>query len=217
MWRSMLTFATKQIGVSIGDIPELYPRKQTRPPDKTPLTVNETSRLINHMKGDKQTICMLYAYCGLRRNEALTLTKEMVDLDRAMLHIRGKGDKPRLVPIVGKKLLEQLRRLCQNKGRGEILFISPHSQPDHPQPYKNIKKSIKAAAKKAGIEKPVSNHLLRHSAATNAIIAGVNIRALQTILGHSDIRTTEQYTHMAGEIITAEALKMATLHDTATE
>ncbi len=216
IWRSMLTFATKHLGVSVSDPPELYPRKQTRPPDKNPLTADETARLIDNLTGDKQTIVMLYAYCGLRRNEALNLTKSMVDLDRGMLQIRGKGDKPRLVPIIGTTLLEQLRQKCKNKGRGELLFISPHSQPDKPQPYKNIKKAIKSAGIRAGIDKPIYNHLLRHSAATNAVVAGVNIRALQTILGHSDIRTTELYTHMAADILKTEAIKMATLHTQAT-
>jgi site-specific recombinase XerD len=132
-----------------------------------------------------------------------------------MLHIRGKGDKPRLVPIVGESLHQALIVACEGKQRADILFVSRKNEKGEPQPYKNIKKAIKSAAARAGINKPVYNHLLRHSAATNAVIAGVNIRALQTILGHSDIRTTEMYTHMAAETISTEGLKMAGLHNTA--
>lgn len=216
IWSSMLRFATEQLNINIGDMPQLYPRKQTKPPDKQPLTAEETSRLIAELDGDKQTIAMLYAYCGLRRNEALTLTRGQVDLDRNLLHIIGKGDKARLVPIVSDALQQKITTACKGKQRTDILFISPKSQPDNPQPYKNIKRALKGAALRAGIEKPVYNHLLRHSAATNAVVAGVNIRALQTILGHSDIRTTELYTHMAAEIVLTEAQKMAGLHNTAT-
>ena len=215
-WRSMFRFANEQLQINVGDLPQLYPRKQTKPPDKQPLTAEETSRLMDALSGDKKTIAMLYAYCGLRRDEALTLTRAQVDLDRKLLHIRGKGDKPRLVPIVSDALQQQLKNACRGKQRTDILFVSSKSPEDKPQPYKNIKKALKGAAKRAGIEKPVYNHLLRHSAATNAVVAGVNIRALQTILGHSDIRTTELYTHMAAEIITSEAQKMAGLHNTAT-
>ena len=216
IWSSMLRFAAEQLNVNIGEIPQLYPRRQTKPPDKQPLTAEETSRLIAELTGNKKTIAMLYAYCGLRRDEALTLTRGQVDLDRNLLHIRGKGDKPRLVPIVSDALHHQLTTACSGKQRPDILFISSKSAADSPQPYKNIKKALKGAAKRAGIEKPVYNHLLRHSAATNAVVAGVNIRALQTILGHSDIRTTELYTHMAAEIVLSEATKMAGLHNTAT-
>lgn len=209
MWSSLMRFATEQLGIAIGDRPQLYQRKQTRPPDKQPLTADETFRLLEQLQGDKKTIAMLYAFCGLRRDEALNLTRGQVELDRGMLHIKGKGDKDRLVPVVGDSLRDALIVACEGKQRADFLFTHPKTG----NPYKNIKKSLIGAAKRAGINKPVYNHLLRHSAATNAVIAGVNIRALQTILGHSDIRTTELYTHMAAEIIQAEALKMSGMHN----
>ena len=209
IWSSLMRFAHEHLGIAIGDRPQLYTRAQTRPPDKQPLTADETWRLLEQLQGDKKTIAMLYAFCGLRRDEALNLTRGQVELDRGMLHIKGKGDKDRLVPVVGDSLRHALIVACEGKQRADFLFISEKTG----KPYKNIKKALIGAAKRAGIDKPVYNHLLRHSAATNAVIAGVNIRALQTILGHSDIRTTELYTHMAAEIIQTEALKMSGMHN----
>lgn len=207
-FRSLLRFAADELRIPIGDLPKLYSRKQTAPPDKHPLTPQETRALIDQLTGDKRTIAMLYAYCGLRRDEALTLTRGQVDLDRAVIHIKGKGDKGRIVPIVSDELRQQLTEHCEGKGRAALLFPSPKSKPEDPQPYRNIKKSLISAAKRAGIDKPIYNHLLRHSAATNALIGGVNIRALQMILGHSDVRVTELYTHMAADVLQTEAAKI---------
>ncbi len=225
-WRAMLKFAKIDLQVPIGDLPRLYTKRQTRPPNKQVLTPDETRRLLNEMHGDKKTIAMLYSFCALRRNEALHLTRGMVELERGLLHIRGKGDKGRIVPIVGEELKERLAKACihyprirrgkqvdkndkiRPKRNDEYLFISVQTG----EPYQNIKKGIKMAAIRAGITKDVHNHLLRHSGATAAIQAGVNLRSLQAILGHSDIRMTEIYTHMAADFLIDEGAKMAALH-----
>ena len=213
-WRSFMHFAAEELHIEIGELPKLYTRKQTAPPDKQPLTPEETGALLDQLKGDKKTIAMLYAFCGLRRDEALTLTRGQVDLDRSALHITGKGGKFRMVPIVTEQLQQRLKDHCNQKGRADLLFPSPKSPADNPQPYKNIKKALLGAAKRAGIDKPIYNHLLRHSAATNALIGGVNIRALQMILGHSDIRVTELYTHMAANVLQTEADKLNGMYQT---
>jgi len=228
-WRALLNFAQNELQVPIGDLPRLYTKKQTRPPNKQVLSPDETRRLLDQLHGDKKTIAMLYGYCGLRRSEALTLTKGMVDLERGILHIRGKGDKGRIVPIIGDELKSRLIEACihyPKKRRGkqvdrndcvrpkrneEYLFICPSTD----KPYLNIGKGLQLAAIRAGITKPVHNHLLRHSGATAAIQAGVNLRSLQAILGHSDIRMTEVYTHMAADFLIDEGEKMAALHASA--
>ena len=225
-WRAMLNYAKNELDVPIGDLPRLYTKRQTRPPNKQVLSPDETRRLLDEMKGDKKTIAMLYGFCGLRRNEALYLTRGMVELERGLLHIRGKGDKGRIVPIIGDELHERIAKACihhpkmrrgkqvdkkdkiRPKRNDEYLFISPYTD----KPYQNIKKGMKNAAIRAGITKEVHNHLLRHSGATAAIQAGVNIRSLQAILGHSDIRMTEVYTHMAADFLIDEGAKMAALH-----
>jgi len=211
-WRSMLNFAAEELHIPVGDLPKLYTRKQTTPPATNPLTPDETRALLDQLTGDKKTIAMLYAYCGLRRDEALTLTRGQVDLDRNILHLNGKGDKNRIIPIITDELHQRLKNHSQKKGWAALLFISPKSKPDNPQPYKNIKKALLGAAKRAGIDKPIYNHLLRHSAATNALIGGVNIRALQMILGHSDVRVTELYTHMAAGVLQTEVEKISGIY-----
>lgn len=225
-WRAMLNYAKNELEVPIGDLPRLYTKRQTRPPNKQILSPDETRRLLDQLHGNKKTIAMLYGYCGLRRNEALSLTRGMVDLERGILHIRGKGDKGRIVPIIGDELKDRLIEACihypkkrrkkqidpndkvRPKKNDEYLFLCPNTD----KPYLNIGKGLKSAAIRAGITKDVHNHLLRHSGATAAIQAGVNIRSLQAILGHSDIRMTEVYTHMAADFLIDEGEKMAALH-----
>lgn len=143
----------------------------------------------------------------------------------------GKAQNDRIVPIVGEELRQRLQaayihipKKCRgkqvdptdqkrSKKQDEYLFLCVRTG----KPYLNIKNALKAAAVRAGITKPVWNHLLRHSSATAAISAGVNLRSLQVMLGHSDIRMTEIYTHLASDVLKAEAEKMATLHQQATQ
>ena len=145
------------------------------------------------------------------------------------MNITGKGSKRRIVPIVGEELRQRLEAACihipkkrrgkqvdptdqeRSKKQDEYLFLCVRTG----KPYLNIKNTLKAAAVRAGITKPVWNHLLRHSSATAAISAGVNLRSLQVMLGHSDIRMTEIYTHLATDVLKAEAEKMASLHNDA--
>jgi integrase/recombinase XerD len=230
-WRALLNYAKNELQIPVPEMPKLYTKKQTRPPVKIVLTPDEIARLLAELHGDKKTIAMLYAFCGLRRDEALHLKRGNIDLERGLLHIRGKGDKSRIVPIVGDQLKQRIKKACihhpkikrgkqtdkhdkkRDKQNHEYLFICPRTN----APYTNIKKGIKAAALRAGITKPVHNHLLRHAGATAAIQAGVNLRSLQAMLGHSDIRMTEIYTHMAADLLIDEAAKMATLHNASAE
>lgn len=210
---SMLRFAQDELHLVIGDRPKLYTRRQTLPPSRTPLTPDEIQRLVAQLKGDKATIVMLYAICGLRRTEALTLRRQHVDLTAGLLHVTGKGDTRRLVPIVGQELQQRLEAACKDKKPADYLFPTRASvKAGNPQPYQDLKKTIKAAAIRAGIDKPVWTHLLRHSGATAAIQAGVGLRELQGILGHTDIRMTEIYTHLGSNILQTAAAKMATIH-----
>lgn len=227
--RSLMTFASEELKIQIGEKPKLFTKKQTQPPAKVVLTPDEIFRILQQLHGDKKTIIMLYAYCGLRRNEALTLQRKNIDLAAGVLNITGKGSKHRIVPIVGQDLQQRLEDACTHypkKRRGKQIDpcdqVRPKSKDEYlflcartGKPYQNIKKSLKSAATRAGIIKPVWNHLLRHSSATAAISAGVNLRSLQVMLGHSDIRMTEIYTHLASDVLKAEAEKMATLHQQA--
>jgi len=213
--RSLLKYARDEIQIPVGDLPKLYTKNQTLPPPTTPLTPEETLRLLGELEGDKRIIVMLYAYCGLRRTEGLTLKRKNIDLQAGLLHVTGKGNKSRIVPIVGKELLELLEHACAGKKNDDWLFPNPQAEKNGApqQPYKDLRGSLKNAAKRAGISKDVWNHLLRHSGATAAIQAGVSLRELQDILGHTDIRMTEIYTHISADMLKSSASKIAALYD----
>ena len=208
-FRAFLTWARQEQRLLPGDVPRLFPKKQTQPRHRgAPLTSGELRRLLAELRGDKRTIVLLYGFCGLRRDEALTLTCRNVDLGNNLLTITGKGNKTRMIPIIGQETRQGLAEAIKGKGPDDYLFLCKRTG----RPYANIKKSIIAAAARAGIDKHVWNHLLRHSFGTLAIASGVNLRAVQAMLGHSDIRTTEIYTHLAAELLQAEALKITSFH-----
>ena len=149
--------------------------------------------------------------CGLRRNEALYLRKGEIDLPNRMMHVTGKGDKTRAIPISFDFIADKLKERCKGKERHEYLVINQQTE----KPYTNIKKSLKSAAIKAGIDKRVYNHLMRHSFGTASVVAGIQESALQQILGHSDIRMTRHYTHLAGEYLKEQSNKLTQMHQLA--
>jgi integrase/recombinase XerD len=138
----------------------------------------------------------------MRRSEALTLKAEAISLKTNLILFTGKGNKERIIPIVTNRLREELERALEKVKRG-YLFVNPKTS----KPYYGIRKALIRAAEKAGIEKRVYHHLLRHSFGTHALAAGLNLRAIQGVLGHSTSKTTEIYTHLLGDYLSDEAKK----------
>ena len=202
---SFLNWAKDQ-GHQPGAMPRRFSKKEEAPKTKTVLSRTEIARLIAAMPEDKRPIVQLMAWCGLRREEALTLQSRHVDFDHRVLIVTGKGSKTRVMPIVGQDLHDALKDRCKDLKQKDYIFINPKTQ----KPYNSIKRALLGAAQRAGLKKRVHHHLLRHSFGTAAITAGVGQRALQGMLGHSDIRTTEIYTHLAAELLQAEAFKLGT-------
>ena len=182
------------------------PKKWNRLP-KT-LTYDEVDRLINHNKGndpsgirDDAMIELLYA-CGLRVSELISLKMNNINLDTGFLITIGKGKKERIVPV-GEVALNKIRRylfsgraaLLKDK-RSDYLFITWSGRPMTRQGFWKL---IKKYAKEAGIKKAFSPHTLRHSFATHLLDHGADLRAVQMMLGHSDISTTQIYTHVSRE------------------
>ena len=148
---------------------------------------------------NKAMLETLYS-CGLRVSELIGLKISQLYLELDYIRVRGKGDKERLVPI-GKdasryiKLYQEQIRIHQNpvKGMEDILFLNKRGTALSRVMVFYI---IRALAKQAGINKAVSPHTFRHSFATHLVEGGADLRAVQEMLGHASITTTEIYTHL---------------------
>ncbi len=145
---------------------------------------------------------LLYS-SGLRVSELSALALHEIDLENDFLRVTaGKGDKQRVVPI-GSKAKEAVDRYI-NSARsklvkaktGSALFLSNRGQPIS---RKTVWLLLKNYAIKAGIEKPMKPHILRHSFATHLLSGGADLRAIQEMLGHADIATTQIYTAVEKE------------------
>jgi site-specific recombinase XerD len=136
----------------------------------------------------------LYA-AGLRISEAANLKPTDIDSQRMQLNIQsGKGRKQRQVPL-SPRLLDQLREYWKAY-RPSGLLLFPGKYPDKPYAGTSIQKAIKASAKRAGINKTVTPHTLRHSYATGLLEAGVDILTISRLLGHASFSTTMVYLHV---------------------
>jgi integrase/recombinase XerD len=150
---------------------------------------------------DRAMLETLYA-SGLRVSELVGLGVAQVSLDMGVLRVMGKGSKERLVPL-GEEALEWIRRYQQEARpvllHGRIhdgLFVTQRGEPMTRQAFWYL---IKRHAQLAHIHKPMSPHTLRHAFATHLLNHGADLRVVQMLLGHSDISTTQIYTHVARE------------------
>lgn len=148
---------------------------------------------------DRAIIEVLYA-CGIRVSELAGMKKNDIFFDEEMIRVLGKGSKERLVPI-GSSAINALknyltfgRPIISKPGSGNTLFINAKRGGGLTRV--GIWKIIKQYAELAGLEKRVYPHIFRHSFATHLIEGGANIRAVQEMLGHTDISVTQIYTHI---------------------
>lgn len=190
----------------IGVLKEVKTPKRTKSLPKS-LNEKEVHNLINAMDNDadkkeiserseflmlrnKVILALLYS-SGLRVSELVTLHTDGVDLRDRTLRIRGKGEKDRIVLFDGetKELLEGY--LTKRGEDSDYLFVNKSG--NHLTP-RYIQMMIKDYAEAAGIKKRVTPHILRHSFATHLLKNGVDIRAIQQLLGHANLSTTQIYT-----------------------
>jgi integrase/recombinase XerD len=168
------------------------------------LTPSEVGRLLAAPSGgdpyslrDRALLELFYA-SGLRVSELAGLTLQQLDLDHGFLRVFGKGSKERVVPV-GEKAREALAAylmagrafFVKTKKTGSQLFLSERGTAIS---RKMLWVLIKKYAKLAGLTKPVKPHLLRHSFATHLLSGGADLRAIQEMLGHANISTTQIYT-----------------------
>lgn len=148
---------------------------------------------------DRAMLEVLYA-CGLRVTELVSLTLDQVNLRQGVLRVMGKGSKERLVPM-GEEAVVWIERYLRD-GRNELLGGRPSdvlfpSQRGEQMTRQTFWHRIKHQALVAGIDKSLSPHTLRHAFATHLLNHGADLRVVQMLLGHSDLSTTQIYTHVA--------------------
>ena len=147
---------------------------------------------------DRAMFEVLYA-CGLRVSELLNLRLELINLKQGYLRIVGKGNKERLVPLgqVACDWIEQYLKTARPtlyKSSTDYLFLTQHGGIMSRQ---NFWYAIKRYSLQAGIQSELSPHTLRHAFATHLLNHGADLRVVQMLLGHSDLSTTQIYTHVA--------------------
>ena len=175
-----------------------YPKRPKRLP--TVLSQEEVERLLNAARSLKHRALLMAMYgAGLRVSEACRLTLDDIDSSRMVLHVRqAKGNKDRDV-MLSPVLLETLRQYW--KGSRPTRWLFPGYGPDKPMTTKSVFLMVQSIAARAKIAKTVSPHTLRHSFATHLLESGTDLRTIQLLLGHSDVRTTIIYLQVSQQHI----------------
>lgn len=170
------------------------------------LTVDQTFRLLgipkkNSVQGmrDAAILEVLYS-CGLRVSELSNLDVEDVDFDNRIIRVMGKGNKERLVPI-GKQAIGVLKDYLEassnlrkkGKSKGAPLFLNYRGGR---LTARSIARIIKKYALECGLSSDISPHAMRHTFATHMLDGGADLRAVQELLGHESLSTTQKYTHL---------------------
>ena len=167
--------------------PEAMQKLLSAPQGQTPLEIR-----------DRALLELLYA-CGLRISELCNARLENIDLEEGMIRVTGKGNKTRLVPIGQAAItaietyLSIARPKLLSPKSGAAIFLSVRGHPLTPA---RIWQLVLLYAKRAGLEKAVHPHQLRHSFATHLLAGGADLRIIQEMLGHASIATTQIYTQV---------------------
>ncbi|HEY7892148.1 MAG TPA: site-specific tyrosine recombinase XerD [Solirubrobacteraceae bacterium] len=182
------------------------PRKTQRLPKV--LSRDEVMRLLEQPSGtdpgalrDRALVELMYA-CGLRASEAVDLDVADIDLEEGLLRARGKGSKERLVPV-GRHALAAVDTYLR-RGRPLLVGNQAHSRlfvnrRGGALTRQGLYKIIQGYARRAGLQEKMSPHTLRHTFATHLLAGGCDLRSLQEMLGHTDLATTQIYTHLSAD------------------
>jgi site-specific recombinase XerD len=180
---------------------EFYTLQRPKKPIQNPtvFSENEVRRILNAIGNVKHLAMLMIGYAaGLRVSEIVNLLPNDIDSDRMVIHVRrGKGKKDRQV-ILSERLLQTLRayyRLCKPK---HYLF---ENEDGNKYSTRSLHQIITRAKAKAGVTRKGTMHALRHSFATHLLEGGIDLRIIQQLLGHNDIKTTLRYTHVSKKLI----------------
>jgi site-specific recombinase XerD len=173
----------------------LRPQKEQKLP--VVLSVGEVGRVLGCVHRQRYRVCLTLIYaCGLRLLEGVRLQVTQIDGQRQLLHVcQGKGGKDRYVPLPSA-CLKLLRGHWLTHRNPVWLFPSPLEESHQPMSEAGLQRAFRAAVQEAGIPKKATVHTLRHSYATHLLEAGVNLRIIQSYLGHASPKTTSLYTHL---------------------
>jgi site-specific recombinase XerD len=160
------------------------------------LSKDEVIKILSTEKNLKHRLLLMLVYSsGLRVSEVVQLKKEHIDISRKVIYIkRGKGRKDRCT-LLSEKAVRLLAEYC--KITDIQIWLFPGQPATGPLSIRSAQKIFEKAAYQANIHKEVSIHSLRHTFATHLLENGTDIRYIQDLLGHSSLRTTERYTHIA--------------------
>lgn len=180
------------------------------------LNIQEVEKLLEAPSGsslfgqrDRAMLELLYS-CGLRVSELINLSYHNINLKEEFIRIHGKGNKERVLPM-GEIAIDYLMKYETNarpvllkNGQSDSYFLSNRGSAMSRQ---NFFYLIKAYANQVGIDKPLSPHSLRHAFATHLVQKGADLRSVQLMLGHSDISSTQLYTHIQNAQLKAQHAK----------
>ena len=180
------------------------------------LNIQEVEKLLEAPSGsslfgqrDRAMLELLYS-CGLRVSELINLSYHNINLKEEFIRIHGKGNKERVLPM-GEMAIDYLMKYETNarpvllkNGQCDSYFLSNRGSAMSRQNFFYI---IKAYANQVGIDKPLSPHSLRHAFATHLVQKGADLRSVQLMLGHSDISSTQLYTHIQNARLKAQHSK----------
>lgn len=180
---------------------------KVRPEKKLPEALSEIeARAVlqaatNTRNGQRDRLMVeLMLRCGLRSSELLSLREgDLAEEDRILyLRVTGKGDKERRIPIIHKQLIQAVKKYTRGMLPKDLLF---------PMSARNLRKLVAGIGKKAGLERRLHPHLLRHTAATLYLRKGANIESVRRTLGHESLATTQKYLALTDEDVARDLSK----------
>ncbi len=193
LYLNALKFFYREILKGRREIELKFARRNLRLP--VVLSREEIQRILGVIKNKKHNVLVALAYgAGLRVSEVVSLRVRDIDFERNMIYVRGgKGGKDR-VALLPEKLLIELKGLVEGR-KGEVFVFE--SERGGKLTSRTAQKVFEVALRRANLQKAASFHSLRHSFATHCLENGVDIRYVQTLLGHNNIRTTQRYTQVS--------------------
>lgn len=201
-WRALYRFLAREHGYKVNPVEGLRAPKHTKRLPST-LSPDQASQLLDAEPTDDamavQDAAMfeLIYSSGLRLAEVINITPEAISFGDGTVRVTGKGSKTRVVPV-GKHAVKAVRawltiRASMARADQPTLFVSPRGRT---LDAKTVQKRLRALALKRGLDVKVHPHMLRHSFASHVLQSSGDLRAVQEMLGHASISTTQVYTHL---------------------